>query len=131
MGMYFSGKFYAKKINNLKIIKNAKTLSNFCFPCSEQKANFLTYECMLYSQSIDKGRITLVSKMLKKSQFKIWKLLLNNWPYFRNCFLKHSNTISIKKTLWKKSKPWKKTHINQNPAIFFLLVFFMVFLKLP
>ena len=36
MGMYLSGKFYAKKINSLKILKNAKTASKFYFPCSER-----------------------------------------------------------------------------------------------
>ena len=34
MNMYLSGKFYA--INKLKILKNAKTASNFCFPCSKR-----------------------------------------------------------------------------------------------
>ena len=36
MDVYLSGKFYAKKINSPKICKNAKTVSNFCFPCSER-----------------------------------------------------------------------------------------------
>ena len=35
--MYLSGKFQAKKKNNtLKILKNAKTASNYYFPCSQK-----------------------------------------------------------------------------------------------
>ena len=35
MDMYLSGKIYAKKLS-LKILKNAKTASIFCFSCSER-----------------------------------------------------------------------------------------------
>ena len=34
MDMYLPGKFDTKKLSQ-KILKNAKTAFNFCFPCSE------------------------------------------------------------------------------------------------
>ena len=34
--MDLSGRFYAKEINSLKILKDAQTASNFCFPGSER-----------------------------------------------------------------------------------------------
>ena len=36
MDMYLSGNLYATKIEGLKMLKNAKTASNFCFPYSKR-----------------------------------------------------------------------------------------------
>ena len=72
------------KINSLKILKNAKTTSSFYFPCFE-RLTFQHIDVWFTLSQLTWSDLPRSPKYYRNNTLKTTDI--NNWPYFRNCFL--------------------------------------------